>query len=340
MGPRTLELGPEPPALANFLVHDFRVTAEAVPATVIDLAARNLVDIEQRGPGVFYVRVRPPGEHGLTAYERLVLGLLVERASDGVVPAEALTTGPERRVEALAPGIHGRGGRGRAGPRALGRLARRRSLLRAHGGRGDTRPPRRPHVGCRTGRGRRCRGNRAAQLDARQARPARDACGAGGCVALAGGPRRARGERGLLVAFTADRRALEPAALVRGGARRRVGRQPSASHGRRVRHTCMECLRRPLAARADLVSAPLAAGVGEGASARAGRSAWCSSSCSACFCTSTASRDSRTACSESVPSPQPASASCSAAAAVVMAASDWRNETRGDRCDPQAARTR
>ena len=38
-GLRTLDLGPEPPALANFLVNDFRVTGEAVPATVLDLAA-------------------------------------------------------------------------------------------------------------------------------------------------------------------------------------------------------------------------------------------------------------------------------------------------------------
>ena len=34
-GPPTLELGPEPPAVANFLVHDFRVTREAVPATLL-----------------------------------------------------------------------------------------------------------------------------------------------------------------------------------------------------------------------------------------------------------------------------------------------------------------
>ena len=40
VGARTLDLGPESPALANFLVRDFRVTDEAVPATLIDLAAR------------------------------------------------------------------------------------------------------------------------------------------------------------------------------------------------------------------------------------------------------------------------------------------------------------
>lgn len=50
VGPRTLELGPEPPAVANFLTHGWRVTDDAVPATLIDLAARDVVDIEQRGP--------------------------------------------------------------------------------------------------------------------------------------------------------------------------------------------------------------------------------------------------------------------------------------------------
>jgi hypothetical protein len=94
VGPRTLELGPEPPAVANLLVNDFRVTDDAVPATLIDLAARNVIDVEQRGPGVFFVRLRAAVEEPLTAYERRVLDHLRRRARDGVVPAQALTTGP------------------------------------------------------------------------------------------------------------------------------------------------------------------------------------------------------------------------------------------------------
>ena len=94
-GPRTLDLGPEPPALANFLVNDFRVTGEAVPATVLDLAARRFAEVEQRGVGVFYVRVRPGAEDGLTAYELRVLRHLQRLASGDAVPARALTTGPE-----------------------------------------------------------------------------------------------------------------------------------------------------------------------------------------------------------------------------------------------------
>lgn len=94
VGPRTLELGPEPPAVANFLVNDFRVTDDAVPATLIDLAARNVFDVEQRGLGVFYIRLRSSLDEQLTAYERRVLDHLRRKAVDGVVPAEALTTGP------------------------------------------------------------------------------------------------------------------------------------------------------------------------------------------------------------------------------------------------------
>jgi hypothetical protein len=96
VGPRTLELGREPPAIVNFLTHGFRVTDDAVPATLIDLAARNIVDIEQRGPGVFFVRLRPASDKGLTSYERRVLDHLRASARDGVVPADALTTGPQQ----------------------------------------------------------------------------------------------------------------------------------------------------------------------------------------------------------------------------------------------------
>ena len=93
-GPKTLDLGPEPPAIASFLVHDFRVTDDAVPATLLDLAARDVVEVEQRGPGVFYVRLRAEHDEILNAYERRVLDHLQGLAVDGVVPAEALTTGP------------------------------------------------------------------------------------------------------------------------------------------------------------------------------------------------------------------------------------------------------
>jgi Predicted membrane protein (DUF2207) len=95
VGPRTLDLGAEPPALANFLVHDFRVTDAAVAATLLDLAARNVLDVEQRGPGVYYLRPRLRTPVQLTPYEQRVLAHVESKASDGVVPADALTTGEE-----------------------------------------------------------------------------------------------------------------------------------------------------------------------------------------------------------------------------------------------------
>jgi hypothetical protein len=100
-GPSTLELGgPEPPAVVNLLTRQGRLGHQAVPATLLDLAARRLLVIEQVG-GRTLVTVGPDSEitreraSRLEPYERMVLQHVVQRAIDGVVPAEALTTGPE-----------------------------------------------------------------------------------------------------------------------------------------------------------------------------------------------------------------------------------------------------
>jgi hypothetical protein len=100
MGARTLELGPEPPAVAGYLVNDFRVNRAAMPATLVDLAARDVLEIEQRGQGVFYVRLRQAHGAQLNEYERRVMDHLRRRASAGVVPAQALTTGRADEAEA------------------------------------------------------------------------------------------------------------------------------------------------------------------------------------------------------------------------------------------------
>lgn len=98
--PPTADLRAEPPAVANMLVNDFRVTRDAVPATLFDLAARRIVDIEDSPTGGFRVRLRgaPAGE--TAPYEARILALLRGRAHGGVVPAEALTTGPTDRATA------------------------------------------------------------------------------------------------------------------------------------------------------------------------------------------------------------------------------------------------
>ena len=94
-GGATQELPPESPALAGLLCDDFELGAEAVPATVVDLAARRVLTLEEVQPGRTICRVRRTDTAGLTAYEERVLGAIAAKAVDGVVPADALTTGPE-----------------------------------------------------------------------------------------------------------------------------------------------------------------------------------------------------------------------------------------------------
>lgn len=98
-GPEALELpGDEPPAVVAMLTDGWEVGREAVPATLIDLAARKVLTIDGVGPDRYVVRLRPTttGRPDLTPYEDQVLQHVRALASpDGTVPCEALTTGPE-----------------------------------------------------------------------------------------------------------------------------------------------------------------------------------------------------------------------------------------------------
>ena len=125
-GPATLDLGgPEPPAVVNLITDDWRLGHEAVPATLLDLAARKMVSIDQVGERTF-VRLRPDSARArertddLQPYERLVLDHVTAHATDGVVPAEALTTGPEQESKGWWRGFR----------KAVERDARRRGLSR------------------------------------------------------------------------------------------------------------------------------------------------------------------------------------------------------------------
>lgn len=98
--PATSDVGPETPAVANLLANGGRVTPDAVPATLLDLAARRVVRIEETAPETYVCRVgneRPPG---LAGYESRVLELLRSKAEGGIVPAQALTTGPSSQAHA------------------------------------------------------------------------------------------------------------------------------------------------------------------------------------------------------------------------------------------------
>ena len=93
--PATMELRPEPPAVAGMLVADFEVTRDALPATLLDLAARGALEVEQYGDETF-VALRDTAAD-LLDHERRVLEH-VRRLAGGErgerVPAAALTTGP------------------------------------------------------------------------------------------------------------------------------------------------------------------------------------------------------------------------------------------------------
>ncbi|MGH9266369.1 MAG: hypothetical protein ACRD1D_16920 [Acidimicrobiales bacterium] len=75
-GPRVLEPGgDEPPAVVNLLAEGWALGHEAVPATLLDLAARKLVTIDSAGFDRFVLRVRTGPQAGaeLTPYEQQVL---------------------------------------------------------------------------------------------------------------------------------------------------------------------------------------------------------------------------------------------------------------------------
>jgi hypothetical protein len=93
-GPAGQELPPVTPALAGLLCDDFELSAELPPATLLDLAARRVVRLEEVAPGKTICRLRQrEADQPLAAYERRVLSEVQRKATDGVVPTDALTTG-------------------------------------------------------------------------------------------------------------------------------------------------------------------------------------------------------------------------------------------------------
>ena len=56
-GPATMELGAEPPAIAALLCGDYEVRTESAPATLLDLAARDVIALDEIQPGETICRV-------------------------------------------------------------------------------------------------------------------------------------------------------------------------------------------------------------------------------------------------------------------------------------------
>ncbi|HEX6570326.1 MAG TPA: hypothetical protein VF015_14240, partial [Acidimicrobiales bacterium] len=101
-GAAALEVqGTERPAVVNLVTTDWELGHEAIPATLVDLAARRYVEIDLVGDRTVVQvrthRAQRAGDH-LTRYEAMVLDhvrRLAGQTGDGRVPAEALTTGPD-----------------------------------------------------------------------------------------------------------------------------------------------------------------------------------------------------------------------------------------------------
>ncbi len=94
--PETGDLGPEPPAVAGMLCRGGRVGDEAAAATLLDLAARHVVDFEETDAQLSLCRIRQPGDAGLAPYERRILSYVDALATGDVVPAPALAAGETR----------------------------------------------------------------------------------------------------------------------------------------------------------------------------------------------------------------------------------------------------
>ncbi|MEQ8842359.1 MAG: DUF2207 domain-containing protein [Acidimicrobiales bacterium] len=95
-GPTSTDEGTEPPAIVDLLTGGFEVEDDAVPATVVDLAARRWFHIEEVAGGNVIIRLRSrEGRGELTPYEQRLMRHIEKHAVDGIAPAAALTIGPE-----------------------------------------------------------------------------------------------------------------------------------------------------------------------------------------------------------------------------------------------------
>jgi hypothetical protein len=95
-GPSTLDLGgAEAPALVNLLTNGWRMTTDALSATLLDLAARDMIDLIQTGPEPerTICKIREQAPPHLADYERRVYDRVAGLASGGVVPVAALAQG-------------------------------------------------------------------------------------------------------------------------------------------------------------------------------------------------------------------------------------------------------
>ncbi|MFI6688518.1 DUF2207 family protein [Streptomyces sp. NPDC050485] len=102
-GPATQEFGPEPesPAVVALLANRWRSVDRAAAATLLDLAARGLIEVRQpdADPARSTVHVTGKDAEDLTPYERRVLARVVERAGETGAPIGAIAFRAEERAK-------------------------------------------------------------------------------------------------------------------------------------------------------------------------------------------------------------------------------------------------
>ena len=98
-GPETNELGDEPPAVVNLLVNRWKVTRSAIQATLLDLAARRVLGVEEYAGGNVVVRLRDEHAENLSPYEKQVVDVVRRGVTGGSAPIEALTLGEPAAAE-------------------------------------------------------------------------------------------------------------------------------------------------------------------------------------------------------------------------------------------------
>ncbi|WP_438296026.1 DUF2207 family protein [Streptomyces sp. HUAS TT7] len=102
-GPATQEFGPDPesPAVVTLLANRWRSVDRAAAATLLDLAARGLIEVRQPDDDPAHSTVHVTGKDAgpLMPYERRVLDRVVERAGDAGAPIGAIAFRAEERAK-------------------------------------------------------------------------------------------------------------------------------------------------------------------------------------------------------------------------------------------------
>jgi hypothetical protein len=104
----TPDLREEPPAVVNLVANGWRLNADAAEATLLDLAARRLVELRQPGTNPYHTTIHvtrdDPGD--LNPYERRLFDRIRGLAIDGTVPLSALTFRDRRRAANWTRRLH------------------------------------------------------------------------------------------------------------------------------------------------------------------------------------------------------------------------------------------